>query len=68
MADTLPVRFKCPICRTRVTWPDNAVESTKIACKNCGADLGTYRDLCDQATEGAAATIKSIIEKAFKSR
>lgn len=64
--DKLSITFKCGKCGTRVTWPDDAIDTTKLTCANCGDDLGTYGDLRDQGMGAAKAKITSIMKETFK--
>ena len=66
MSDSVQVSFKCPRCRTTLEWPDDAVDSTKIACTNCGEDCGTYGDLSNRAVEATKAHIQRLMKDALK--
>lgn len=68
MADTIPVSFRCSVCGTRLVWPDDAIETTKIACQKCGADFGTYGDLCNQANDAVVRRLESIMKETLKRR
>lgn len=57
----IQVSFRCDFCDAVVEWPDDAVDSTPIACKNCGTNHGTYRDLRDKAEADALAEIEAIL-------
>ena len=64
--DTVQVSFTCKCCGTKLEWPDDAVDSTKIACKNCGEDFGTYGDLRNRAVEATKAHVHGLFEAAMK--
>lgn len=66
MSDTVSISFNCKRCGTKLTWPDDATDSTKIACSNCGEDFGTYADLRHTAMEATKAKIESMLKDAFK--
>jgi DNA-directed RNA polymerase subunit RPC12/RpoP len=66
MTDTVSVSFRCTNCGTKAEWPDDAVDSTKITCKNCGADHGTYGDLRHKAIEATKAHVAGLVKDAFK--
>lgn len=66
MADSIQVQFRCPDCNTRISWPDDAVESTKIVCQKCGTEFGTYGDLCNRARDAVIDRVKSIFTDALK--
>jgi hypothetical protein len=58
----MKVSFRCGTCDSDLEWPDGAIDSTVVACKNCGEVIGTYRDLRDQAEAAAAAEVVAILE------
>lgn len=63
------VSFTCT-CGARLSWPDDAIDSTEIVCTNCGKRIGTYADLRDAAKRAAgrevASALKDEIRKALK--
>jgi len=62
MTDSIPVSFACKKCRTKLTWPDDAVDTTKISCTNCGEYFGTYEDLRHTAMEAVKARTEQIMK------
>ena len=64
--DTVTVTFRCNLCGTKIEWPDDAIDSTKIACKNCGTDHGTYRDLRDAAMKATKDKVERMLKDALK--
>ena len=58
---TISASFKCT-CGETVTWDDNVTDETVFVCKNCGANLGTYGDLNEQAAAAVAAKIEGLFE------
>jgi len=63
----IPVSFRCKACGTKLTWPDDAIDSTELSCQ-CGKYFGTYADLRHTALEGVKSRIESIMQDAFKRR
>lgn len=66
MADTVPVSFHCKQCGTKLTWSDDAVDSTSIDCKSCGLHFGTYADLRHTAIEAVKDRVESMFKDVFK--
>jgi hypothetical protein len=66
--DKASVSFNCKQCGTKLTWSDDAVDSTSIDCKNCGFHFGTYADLRHTAMEALKSRVGSMMEDAFKRR
>lgn len=66
--DQISISFKCERCGTRVAWPDDAVEDTKLVCQNCGDDLGTYGDMRRQGMDAAATEVERLIKETFEGR
>ena len=64
----IPVSFRCKVCGTKLTWPDDAIDTTELACTNCGEYFGTYADLRHTAVEGVKARVESILKDALKRR
>lgn len=67
-SDKISVTVKCGRCGTVLEWPDDAIDSTKISCSNCGDDAGTYGDLKREATAAISAKIEGMFKDAFKRR
>jgi DNA-directed RNA polymerase subunit RPC12/RpoP len=68
MNDKIEVSFSCKKCGTKLSWSDDAVDSTEILCKNCGERFGTYADLRATAVENVRAKAVSAIKDALKRR
>jgi hypothetical protein len=51
--DKITVDFACKNSGTKLEWPNNAIDSTRINCGKCGENFGTYRDLRDAAMKAA---------------
>jgi transcription elongation factor Elf1 len=66
--DTIPVSFNCKQCGARITWSDDAVDSTAISCSNCGFHFGTYRDLRDTAIDAVRQRVEGLFRDTFKRR
>ena len=66
MTDEIPVSFRCKACDTKLTWSDDALDSTEIACKQCGKVFGTYADLRHTAVEAVRDKAIATFKKAFK--
>jgi DNA-directed RNA polymerase subunit RPC12/RpoP len=64
----VPVSFSCKECGTKLSWEDDSVDSTVIACKQCGKVFGTYADLRHTAVEGVKSRVESMIKDALKLR
>jgi transcription elongation factor Elf1 len=68
MTEKIPVSFRCKSCGTKLTWSDDAVDSTEITCKNCGTRFGTYADLRHTAVETVKEKVTALFKDAFKRR
>jgi DNA-directed RNA polymerase subunit RPC12/RpoP len=68
MNDKVEVSFSCKQCGEKLTWSDDAIDSTEISCKRCGKVFGTYADLRETALEATKAKAESIIKDIFKRR
>lgn len=66
MTTTIPVSFNCKACGTKLTWDDNATDTTEIFCKKCGKRFGTYADLRNAAMGAVKDKVESVIKDAFK--
>lgn len=62
------VSFRCKKCGTKLTWLDNADDSAKLTCANCGEHFGTYGDLRHTAIEAVRARAEAILKDGFKRR
>jgi DNA-directed RNA polymerase subunit RPC12/RpoP len=62
----IPVSFRCDTCNAKIEWPDDAIDSTPIICKQCGKLHGTYADLRETALEAVRAKAESIIKRGLK--
>jgi predicted RNA-binding Zn-ribbon protein involved in translation (DUF1610 family) len=64
------VRFKCPNCGSAIlSLPDNATDSSLIACNECGETLGTVAEARNEAVRAGKAAMPDIareIRKALK--
>ncbi|TAM86664.1 MAG: hypothetical protein EPN41_09450 [Candidimonas sp.] len=67
-SDKVTVSFSCKGCGTRLSWLDDAIDSTKISCSNCGKYFGTYLDLRNAAMDATKAEIESRMEDILKRR
>jgi len=68
MTDTIPVSFNCKNCGAKLSWRDDATDSTKIACEQCGIHFGTYADLRHTAVEAVKSKAESMMKDVFKRR
>jgi len=68
MTDEISISFRCEACNAKIEWPDDAVDSTEITCKDCGKYHGTYEDLRHTAMDAAKTKVRSLIEDVFKRR
>lgn len=64
----VPVSFRCKRYGTKLTWTDDATDSTELSCSNCGEYFGTYADLQHTAVEGVKARVESVLKDAIKRR
>ncbi|MBI5520746.1 MAG: hypothetical protein HY916_11905 [Desulfovibrio sp.] len=64
--DNITITFNCGKCRTQLSWPDDACDSTEICCKQCGERAGTYGELREKGTEAARKEVESMLQKAFE--
>ena len=60
----IPVSFRCKSCGAKLTWPDDAIDSTELSCQ-CGQYFGTYADLRDTALEGVKSKVESMFKDMF---
>jgi DNA-directed RNA polymerase subunit RPC12/RpoP len=67
-SDSVSVSFNCKGCGAKLSWPDDAIDSTEISCSNCGKYFGTYRDLRDAAMDATKAKVESMIKDVLKGR
>lgn len=66
MTTEVPVSFNCKGCGEKLTWSDDAVDSTNLSCKKCGKYFGTYADLRHTATEAVREKAVSAIRDVLK--
>lgn len=62
----VPVSFACKACGEKLTWSDDAVDTTEIFCKECGKRFGTYADLRNTAIEAVKDRVESMFKDAIK--
>ena len=64
----VPVSFRCKGCGTKLEWSDDVIDSTEIACKQCGKIFGTYADLRDTALDAVKTRAEAMMKDTFKRR
>jgi DNA-directed RNA polymerase subunit RPC12/RpoP len=68
MTDKAQISFKCKKCGEKLSWSDDAIDSTLIICKKCGQRFGTYADLRHTAVEATKSKLESMLKDAIKRR
>lgn len=69
--DKVSVTFTCKKCGSTVLeTPDSPTDGSRVKCKSCGTDVGTWGELKRAAMqtvkESAQKEIKTTLRKAFK--
>lgn len=67
-SDKITVSFNCKRCGAKLSWPDDAIDSTEISCSNCGKHFGTYLDLRNAAMDATKAEIESTMKNILNRR
>lgn len=68
MSQTVPISFTCKACGTKLTWSNDAIDSTVISCKKCGKVFGAYADLRHTAVDALKSKVDSTLKDIFKRR
>jgi len=68
MNKKVQVSFNCKKCGEKLSWSDDAIDSTKISCQKCGEHFGTYADLRHTAVEATKSKVASILKDKIKGR
>jgi hypothetical protein len=61
----IPVSFRCKRCDAKLTWSEDAIDSTDLFCQ-CGQYFGTYADLKHTALEGVRSKVESMLKDTFE--
>ena len=63
MKDELEATFKCLNCGGAIIqFPDNPTDDSRVICKSCGSDLGTWGNLKAQIHSATLDVFKEALE------